>query len=276
MKLTCVSDRDAAQVLEPLREAARARGVEYAEVVACDFDYDPARRLPRGDLLYRQGITSTALRVEQFLYAPGVATFYGNSCDRPFFAGSSQPFHFAYHGIPVPETVYCASAGRTHVDAQIARLGGFPLLAKMGGQAGVGVVMLESRAALQSFVEFALAAGREPSLTAFVHDAVMWRIVVVGTRAVAAYTAVPEARDFRASGVNDSSVFTTDPPAEVADLAIRAVKAVRLEFGGVDVLQSASGCYVLESNFPCYYPLAQIEAGIDVAGAMLDHLLAQT
>src|SRR5208282_1216334 len=112
--------------------------------------------------------------------------------------------------------------------------------------------------------EFALAAGREPSLTSFVRDAVMWRIVVVGARTVAAYTAAPEARDFRASGVNDSSVFTIDPPAEVADLAIRAVKAVRLEFGGVDVLQSASGAYVLESNFPCFYPLAQIKAGIDV------------
>jgi hypothetical protein len=31
--------------------------------------------------------------------------------------------------------------------------------------------------------------------------------------------------------------------------------------------------YVLESNFPFYTPHAQLIGGIDVAGAMLDHLL---
>jgi len=31
--------------------------------------------------------------------------------------------------------------------------------------------------------------------------------------------------------------------------------------------------YVLESNFPFYTPHAQVIGGIDVTGAMIDHLL---
>jgi glutathione synthase/RimK-type ligase-like ATP-grasp enzyme len=51
------------------------------------------------------------------------------------------------------------------------------------------------------------------------------------------------------------------------------VRATRLEFGGVDILERDGSSYLLESNFPCYYPHAQQIAGIDVAGAMVDHLL---
>jgi len=51
------------------------------------------------------------------------------------------------------------------------------------------------------------------------------------------------------------------------------VRALRLELGGVDILVRDDALYVLESNFPFYTPHAQVIGGIDVSGAMLDHLL---
>jgi glutathione synthase/RimK-type ligase-like ATP-grasp enzyme len=58
------------------------------------------------------------------------------------------------------------------------------------------------------------------------------------------------------------------------DAAVRAVHALRVEHGGVDLLEHPSGrLYLLEANFPCYYPQAQRIGGIDVAGAMVDYLL---
>ena len=59
-------------------------------------------------------------------------------------------------------------------------------------------------------------------------------------------------------------------------LAVSAVQAIRRELGGVDILEHPSGrLYLLEANFPCYFPQAQVVAGIDVAGAMVDHLLTK-
>jgi hypothetical protein len=275
MTFTCVNDRAHEEMLGPLRDACRSRGVAYRQVEARAFDFDPAGRLSAGDLMFRPVTTQLALRVEQFLYAPGVATFYGGSNDRIFFLAISQPLLFARAGLAVPPTIYCATSDRAQLDSWVKRLGGYPVLAKMGGQGGVGVVMLASQPALYAFVDYALGIGREPALSAFVRDALMWRVLVVGERAVAAYTCYPGDGDFRAGSTNDASVFTTEPPPAVGKLAVDAVRATRLEFGGVDVLETVDGCYVLESNFPCNFYWAEIEGGIPVAGPMLDHLIAK-
>jgi hypothetical protein len=268
-----VNDRADSRALNLLREACDARDVEYVEVDAPSFDYEPARQLAPGDLLYRPATSLTAIRVEQFLHAPGVATFYGGDDDRLFFVSTAQPLHFERAGIPVPTTIYCGSRDRALLDGWAERLGGYPILAKMGGQGGIGVILLESPAALYSFVDYVLELGRHPMLTAYIRDAVLWRVVVVGSRPVAAYTCYVKDGDFRATDTNEASVFTTEPPAAPAALAVRAVEVMRVETGGVDILEGADGCYVLESNFPCFFPLATIKAGIDVAGPMVDHLL---
>jgi glutathione synthase/RimK-type ligase-like ATP-grasp enzyme len=55
---------------------------------------------------------------------------------------------------------------------------------------------------------------------------------------------------------------------------VSATRAIGLEFAGVDVMLHASGrAYVLEANFPCYFGHAQGDGAIDVAGAMVAHLL---
>lgn len=271
----CVNDRVTSLTLDPLREACEARGIEYRQFDALEFDYDPAHQLARGDMMYRAGASATALRVEQFLYAPGVATFYAGNDDRPFFVHTNQSLHFERAGLPVPLTVYCAGRDRSRLNAWVKRLGGFPILAKMGGQAGIGVVLVESAAALYSFVDFALEIGRQPALSAYIRDAVLWRVVIVGSKPVVAYTCSPEPGDFRAIAPleADAETYTTEPPAAIAELAAAAVRVTGLEFGGVDILKRADGCYVLESNFPCFFALAQIRVGIDVAGPMLDYLV---
>ena len=99
------------------------------------------------------------------------------------------------------------------------------------------------------------------------------RVVVVGDRCVAAAELVCIHGDFRAIAHGGSGSFTTEPPSAIAAAAVAAVKATRLEFGGVDILDTADGPYVLESNFPCFFPEAELLAGIDVSGAMVDHLI---
>ncbi len=258
-------------VIRLLHAACAARGIEFHEIDPDAFPFDPERRLGLGDLLYRDSSTLAALRVEQFLATPGAGTFYEGP-RRVHYQHGSQELIFESAGLPVPPFVHAVSSERALLDGWAQRLGGFPLLAKMGGSAGVGVILLESRAALHSFADYARALNRVPTLCAFVRDATLWRAVVVGTRAVAAYPCVAPEGDFRATIPAPDGPFLAEVPAALGALAVAAVASMDLSFGGVDVLVRGDERYVLESNFPCYFPHAQIEGGIDVAGAMVDHL----
>ena len=45
MTFVCVNDRAHEEMLGPLRDASRSRGVSYRQVDALEFDFDPAARL---------------------------------------------------------------------------------------------------------------------------------------------------------------------------------------------------------------------------------------
>ena len=269
----CIDDNAPTEVFELLREAAHARGITFAHIETRTFDFAPERQLAPGDLLYRAGGTMASIRVERFIDGPGVATFYGGSSDRGSFLEAAQPLLFERAGIPVAPAILCASADHALLDGFAARLGGYPLLAKMGGSAGVGVVMIDSAAALYSFAAYASRLGREPLLSKYLRDGVLWRVVVIGDAPLVAYTCYADPGDFRATKTTGASVFTAHPPDAIGTLAVRAVRACELEFGGVDILECPDGRYVLECNFPCFFPLAQLRAGVDVAGPMVDYLL---
>lgn len=275
-RFVCVDDGVPEETTGLLIQACAARGVEYVAIDPRTFDFDDARRLAPGDMLYRPAVSYLAGLVEQFLHAPGVATLHAGA-DRIHFAASGSAELYRLAGLPLPPSVPCATSDRDWLRSTVHRFGGFPLVAKFGGgEGGVGVVRLDSWPALFSFVDFAISQGRVPQLSRFISDAMHWRVVVVGGRAVVAYRNPIAEDDFRSYASDDPADATDAPDADLAELAIRAVAALRLEFGGVDILRGADGSlYLLEVNFPCYFAHAQRVAGIDIAGAMLDHLLTK-
>ena len=153
--------------------------------------------------------------------------------------------------------------------------GGLPVVVKASGYSrGIGVMRADSLASLFSIVDFAGAEGSKPLLTAYIPDAVHWRVVVVGDQAVASYRNVTDDDDFRTSGSDDAEDYAAPLPAGAAELAVDACRVLRHAHGGVDILEHASGrLYLLEANFPCYYAQAQLSGGADVAGAMVQYLL---
>lgn len=259
-----------------LEAAAEARGIAFIAVDARTFAFDPAARLLPGDLMYRAGVSVAAARVEQFLHGRGVVTFHADAEGVFFHAGNYQLL-FQRHGLPVPRTLPLATADRDWLRDAVERLGGLPLVIKVGGgEGGIGTLRVDSRAALHSLADHLLARGEAPMLCTYVPDAMHWRVVVVGDRAVAAYRNPIAADDFRSLGSIDPTDFTAAPAPALATLAVAAVRALRLEFAGVDILVHASGRqYLLEANFPCYFAHAERVAGIPVAAAMVDHLLGK-
>ena len=273
----CVNDGVPNETTELLRAACKQRGVEYVEIDAPLFDYDPARRLPAGALLYCPAISQAAQQVEQYLYAEGVATFYTDPAG-PFQVRLNHTLLYERAGLSIPRTFYCATANRKLLRSFVAQLDGFPLVLKVpGGSRGIGVMRVDSFPALFSLVDYARSLGHAPLLTAYIADAVHWRVVVIGNRAVAAYRNCAERDDFRTYARDEASDYTAQPDPALADLAVRAVQTSGYEFGGVDILEQSDGrIFLLEANFPCYYPQAQMVAGVDIAGMMVDYLRQKT
>lgn len=277
MRFFCIDDAVPDTTISLLRAACESRDVEFLSIDARRYSFDPSSGLADADMMYRPAVSLAAIRVEQFLAHAGVATFYAD-CEGPFFSSVAHFLHFQMLGLPTPRSLPLGSTDRDALRAAVDHLGGLPLVLKAPGfEGGAGVMRVDSLASLFSLADFLSAQGAAAFLSAYVGDAEHWRVVVVGERAVAAHLNPLLADDFRSAPSDDPADFTATPDADLANLAVRAVRALRLEFGGVDILRHESGrLYLLEANFPCYFPTAQTVAGIDVAGAMVDHLIAKS
>jgi len=275
-RLFCINDNVPTESTSLLRDACNAREVEYVEIDAVSFDYDPSWQLQVGDMLFRPAVSHVARLAEQFLYRAGVATFWAGTFD-VYFESSYWQLLLARSGVPMPRTIACTSPNRALLRTFVERLGGLPIIIKCpGASRGIGVMRADSFSTLFSLVDYVLSRGTVPYLAAYIDSATHWRVVVVGKRAVAAYRNIVEDDDFRTYAADDPTAYTSQVPEALATIACRAVEALRLEHGGVDILEHPSGrLYLLEVNFPCYFPQAQLVGGIDVAGEMVEYLLAK-
>lgn len=273
----CIDDGVPESTIEQLRNASHDRGVRFVHVRAGLCDHTSLPELEHGAMLYRPGTTYRSMVVEQVLCHEHVASFY----DHPagvHLCWNEQGLLFQRAGVPTPRTFFVTPKDRGLLKKYVEHLGGFPVVLKVpGGSLGVGVMRLDSWASLFSVVDQIKSQGSMLHMMAYIPDALHWRVVVVGDRAVASYINRTEPDDFRTYVEDDPEDFAQEPPAAVVDAAVRAVKAQGLSFGGVDVLEHDSGrVYVLEANFPCYFGHPMESGEVDVAGEMLDFLMERS
>ena len=257
-----------------LRESCERRDIEFVEIDAASFDYEPVPRASVGDMLYCAGTSAAAGFVEEHLYQEGVATFY-SSADGPLTRKSSPLRLFQLAGVPVPRWVNVTTGDRRLLRHYVERMGGFPVILKFSGfSRGMGVPRIDSLPSLFSVVDYVLASGSYPVLCAYVHPATHWRAIVVGDRVVSHYRNITDKDDFRTSGSDAEEDYSAVAPPALEEIAVAAVRALGHEFGGVDILEHSSGrLYVLESNHPCYFASPQLLIGTDISGAMVEYLL---
>ncbi|MEZ4269851.1 MAG: hypothetical protein R3F39_26120, partial [Myxococcota bacterium] len=156
-------------------------------------------------------------------------------------------------------------------------LGGFPVVVRVdSGEGGDGVLLAESMRALRGLADLFISRGLGGRLATFVPDAMHWRLIVVGDRVVTAYRNPTREGDFRSEPAANPADYGLTPTPEMADLAVRATAVAGTRFAGVDVLEHPSGrLYLLEANFPCYFPQGESFGAADVSGAIVRFLLAQ-
>lgn len=290
MKLYCIVAQSAkAQNKESfqfLQEACAKRNLGFIALEANSFDYaqDLTAVLETPSLLYRLTTTQAAATLEALLLRPGVTSLYQDE-QVPLTRGFpwSAALRLERAGLPIIPTIFNIGVDQaSRLEHYAEKLGGFPLVLKAtGGSHGASVLRVDSIESLRSVLGF-VAGGNQGTfvLRKFIHAATHLRMVVIGDKVADAIRYLPQPGDFRTNAVAVPQVEAYPRPAEnehYFDLAVRAVQALRLEFGGVDLLLDEKGdAFIAEVNFPCNFARNQLNTGADVAGMIVDYLLAKS
>ncbi|MEK7064451.1 MAG: RimK family alpha-L-glutamate ligase [Patescibacteria group bacterium] len=176
-------------------------------------------------------------------------------------------------GIPVPNTRH------SHDFEHFVSFGSqlkYPLVVKptSTGQ-GVGVAKIENEGELLSFTEKAIKEGQSASrfiMQEFVPYVYDLRLLIIG-EAVFCMRRIPREGDFRANFSLGGTVELFIPGEDTIALAKKALKAVGMTIGGIDILITKDKQIVLEVNHNPGFEGMEIATGQNIAKIYFDHVL---
>lgn len=179
----------------------------------------------------------------------------------------------ARNRIGMPTTAFAASPKDTK--NLIALAGGAPLIVKLlESTQGKGVVLAETAKAADSVISAFRGLKANFLVQHFVKEAAGEdvRCLVIGGKVVAAMRRVAAPGEFRSNlhqgGVAEKVKITR----EERETAVRAARAMRLGFAGVDLLRSNEGPKVLEVNSSPGLEGVETATGRDVAGKVIEEI----
>lgn len=181
----------------------------------------------------------------------------------------------AGQGIGLPTTVFGDNPDDT--DDLLRLLGKPPHVIKLiEGSQGNGVVLAERLSASRSVIEAFRGLYANFLVQEFIAEAggADIRCFVVGDKVVAAMHRQAEPGEFRSNlhrGGQASKVRLTEAEKRTA---LRAAKVLGLSVAGVDMLRSRTGPLVLEVNSSPGLEGIEGATGVDVAGAIIEHISA--
>ena len=177
-------------------------------------------------------------------------------------------------GLPVPETVVCEGTG--DAIAAVRQFGG-AIIKPIFGSMGHGMVRVDN-----SDVAFRVVKALDQVGAVFYVQRVVdhggrdVRVFVVGGRVVAAIERRAASGEWRTNVSQGGTAHALALPPEWEALALQAAAAVGADYAGVDLLPSRDGgMFVLEVNGIPGWQGLQEATGADVAGAIVDHLIAR-
>lgn len=188
-------------------------------------------------------------------------------CDNKFLTH----IELTKNGLPTPKTIAGPKTfpkngynDYSFLDNAIAKLG-LPLIIKeCYGSFGFAVYLAKDK---ESAVKIINTICPKPFImqefisSSFGKDL---RLNVVGDKVVAATKRVNENGDYRANVTNGGTMYPYTPTKEEVDLAIKACKATKCDFAGVDLLFGDKGPIVCEVNSNAHLRNVYLTTNIDV------------
>jgi RimK family alpha-L-glutamate ligase len=174
-------------------------------------------------------------------------------------------------GLPTPETIVCESAEQAM--AAFRALGDV-IVKPLFGSMGLGMVRVADEEMAYRVVQtIETIRGVFYLQRTIDHDGRDVRVFVLGGRVLAAIER--RAQGWRTNIARGAVGRPIPLPDAWAGMALRAAAAVGADYAGVDLLPARDGTvYVLEVNGVPGWEGLQQATGIDVAGALVDHLAA--
>lgn len=179
----------------------------------------------------------------------------------------------AKYGVGLPVTG-CAHSTKD-VGGLIQIAGGAPLVVKLlEGTQGIGVVLAETKKAAESVIEAFRGLDANILVQEFINEArgSDIRCVVIGDKVVASMIRQGAEGEFRSNLHRGGSAHKVKITPEERATAVRAAKAMGLEFAGVDMLRSNHGPVVMEVNSSPGLEGIEMTTGVDVAAKLMEHI----
>jgi RimK family alpha-L-glutamate ligase len=177
-------------------------------------------------------------------------------------------------GLPTLETVVCERAA--DAVAAVRELGDV-VIKPIFGSMGHGLVRVSD-----PDVAFRVAKTLETTRAVFYvqravdHGGRDYRLFVIGGHVLAAIERQAAGGDWRSNVARGAAAVPFDAPAEWRQMAVRAAAAIEADYAGVDLVQARDGqVYVLEVNGIPGWEGLQRATGVDVAGALVEHVAAR-
>ncbi|MEZ4226852.1 MAG: 30S ribosomal protein S6--L-glutamate ligase [Polyangiaceae bacterium] len=180
------------------------------------------------------------------------------------------------HNIGIPPTAFVRD--RASVLSAIERVGGAPVIIKLlEGTQGIGVILAENVKVAEAIIETLQSAKQNVLIQKFVAESRGrdMRAFVVGDRVVAAMRRVAVGEEFRSNVHRGGRAEAVQIDPVYERTAIHAAQIMGLRVAGVDMLETQDGPSILEVNSSPGLEGIERATGVDVAGAIIEHLEEQ-
>ena len=176
-------------------------------------------------------------------------------------------------GVDMPSTGFARSV--EEVDALIKKVGDYPVIVKLlEGTHGSGVILVESRRQAKSTLDAFYSLKTQILIQEFIAESkgADVRVFVVDGKAVGAMRRTAAPGDFRSNLHKGGSAESVKLTKKLRSTAEKATKALGLNVGGVDMVESARGPLVLEVNSSPGLEGIEKATGIDIAGKVIEFI----
>jgi len=175
--------------------------------------------------------------------------------------------------LPVPDTI--AGADPEALAEAARRELGFPVVVKQRrARMGVGVIRCDGLDHLQAVLDSLWRAGDEVMVQRYLAaEGRSRRLLVVGQRVVAAAELRAGPGEWRSNAARGGSASACQPAEQEIALALAAARLLGLGVCGVDLVPAGGQSWVVDVNPTPGFCKLEAASGVDVARAIVRHLL---
>lgn len=238
-----------------LQEAAQQRGLNCVFVNFDQFDFANSLELTDQDAIYRVSMGNDEVVIEKNLMNDKVVTFFTDY--RNCLANRSFHMILAKAKMPIIPAIQGYIRDRQKLINAVNKLGGFPIILKeVGLMRGKGINKINNLEQLEIKMQELGENNKKYYFKRYINHQEQARLVVLGNEVIASHVNIVT-HDFRTNFGKSSSRKSEarEFDSSIKEMAVKAVKALGLEFGGVDVLfeEETNTPYLAEVNFPCFF-----------------------